>query len=342
MRPNVLLTYRLPAAGLSRLAAALGETPAVPEHAPRMKRSELLEKIADADALLCSPHTRVDSELLAQARRLRVVSTYSVGFDHIDVAEATRLGIYVTHTPGVLSGAVADIAWGLLLATSRHIVTGDRFVRERLWKSESDLGFMIGHDFQGMTLGVVGFGRIGVEVARRGKGFGMRILYYSRARKPPMETELGAERADLPKLLNEADYISINLPLTRETRHMIGKRELSMMKKTAILVNTSRGAIIDETALAATLKAGKIAGAGLDVFEIEPLPQDSPLLGLDNVVLLPHVASATVETRDKMAILAAQNIIDVLGGRLPQALLNGDVVKVRPLSAVKMIPERAT
>jgi phosphoglycerate dehydrogenase-like enzyme len=196
---------------------------------------------------------------------------------------------------------------------------------------------MIGHDFQDKTLGVVGFGRIGAEVARRGKGFGMKILYFSRDRKPALEAELGAERADLHRLLSESDYVSVSLSLNDTTRGMIGERELSFMRRTAILVNTSRGAVIDESALAAALEEKRIAGAGLDVFEIEPLPKDSPLLGFDNVVLLPHAASATVETRDRMAILAAQNIVDVLSGRLPKALVNGEVQAVRSLTAVQMI-----
>ncbi|MGA1975205.1 MAG: D-glycerate dehydrogenase [Conexivisphaerales archaeon] len=337
MRPRVLSTYRLPAPGLDKLEEALGERPSIPENAPRMGRAELLEKIDGADALLCSPHDRIDAELFGRARRLRVVSTYSVGFDHIDVAEATRRGIYVTHTPDVLSGAVADIAWGLLLAASRHIVIGDRYVREGMWKPDSDLSFMIGHDFHDKTLGIVGFGRIGAEIARRGKGFGMKILYFSRDRKPALEAELGAERADLHRLLSESDYVSVSLSLSDTTRGMIGERELSLMRRTAILVNTSRGAVIDESALAAALEEKRIAGAGLDVFEREPLPKDSPLLGLDSVVLLPHAASATVETRNRMAILAAQNIIDVLSGRLPRALLNGEVQAVRSLAAVRMI-----
>jgi glyoxylate reductase len=322
---------------LDKLEAALGERPGIPRSVPRMGRTELLEKIDGADALVCSPHDRIDVELFNRTRRLRVVSTFSVGYDHIDVPEATRRGIYVTHTPDVLSGAVADIAWGLFLSASRHIAVGDRYVRERLWKPDSDLSFMIGHDFHDKTLGVVGFGRIGAEVARRGKGFGMHILYSSRDRKPALEAELGAERVDLHRLLSESDYISVSLALNNATRGMIGEREFSLMRKTAILVNTSRGAIIDESALAATLKERRIAGAGLDVFEKEPLPRDSPLLRLDNVVLLPHVASATVETRDRMAILVAQNIIDVLSGRLPKALVNGEVQAVRSLAAVQML-----
>jgi glyoxylate reductase len=322
---------------LDKLEEALGERPAISENAPRMGRAELLEKIDGADALLCSPHDRIDAEVFSRAGRLRVISTYSVGFDHIDVAEATRMGIYVTHTPDVLSGAVADIAWGLLLAASRHIVTGDRYVREGLWKPDSNLGFMIGHDFQSKTLGIVGLGRIGAEVARRGKGFGMKILYFSRGRKPILEAELGAERVDLDGLLSASDYVSVSLALNDKSHRIIGRRELSLMRKTAILVNTSRGAVIDESALAAALKDGRIAGAGLDVFEREPLPTDSPLLGLDNVVLLPHAASATVETRDRMAILAAQNIIDVLNGRLPKALVNVEVQAARSLADVRMI-----
>jgi glyoxylate reductase len=322
---------------LDKLEEALGERPPIPENAPRMGRAELLEKVDGADALLCSPHDRIDAEVFNRAGRLRVVSTFSVGFDHIDVAEATRRGIYVTHTPDVLSGAVADIAWGLLLAASRHIVTGDRYVREGLWKPDSNLSFMIGHDFQGKTLGIVGLGRIGTEVARRGKGFGMKILYFSRSRKQTLEAELGAERVDLDELLSGSDYVSVSLALNDMSRRIIGQRELSLMRKTAILVNTSRGAVIDESALAAALKDGRIAGAGLDVFEREPLSRDSPLLGLDNIVLLPHVASATVETRNRMAILAAQNIIDILSGRLPRALVNAEVQTIRPLANIRMI-----
>jgi glyoxylate reductase len=337
MMAHILLTYRLPARGLDVLAGAFGERPQTPQRTPRMDQAELLEKIGDADALLCSPHSSIDAKLLAKASKLRVISTYSVGYDHIDVVEATRRGIYVTHTPDVLSGAVADLAWGLMLAASRHIVSGDRYVREGRWKADSDLRFMIGHDFSDKTLGVVGLGRIGTEIARRGKGFGMKVLYFSLNRKQELEGELGAERADLTRLLSEADYISISLSLSKETRGLIGAKELACMKSSAVIVNTSRGAIIDEHALAIALKENRIGGAGLDVFEREPLPSDSPLLKLENVVLIPHVASATVETRDRMAILAAQNIVDVLSGRLPRALLNREVLKVRPLEQVRLI-----
>ena len=337
MKPKVLLTFRLPQAGLNRLALTLGEAPAVPTRFPRMGREEILEGIGVADALLCNPYCKVDSELLARAEKLKVVSTFSVGYDHIDIPEATRLGVYVTHTPDVLSGAVADVAWGLLLAASRHMVAGDRYVRDGHWKTDSDLGFMMGHDFYGMTLGIVGAGRIGAEVAKRGRGFGMRILYYSRHRKHALEAELGAERADLSKVLSGSDYVSVSLSLSKETHHMIGQKELSLMKRSAVLVNTSRGAVIDEAALIAALKERRIAGAGLDVFEVEPLPLDSPFLSLDNVVLLPHSASATAETRDRMAVLAAQNLIDVLRGKRPKALLNAGVLSVRPLRSIKML-----
>jgi glyoxylate reductase len=337
VKPKVFLTRHLPSAGMAKLEAVAEIAPKDQSLNRHVTRGELMRGVKDADALVCYPRDKIDLELLSNARRLKVISTYSVGYDHIDIIEATKRGIYITYTPDVLSGAVADLTWALMLAISRHIIDGDQFVRRGSWSFDSDLRFLMGHDFRGKTLGILGLGRIGAEVARRGRGFGMKMIYFSRRRKRNLENELGIGRVSFDKLLAESDYLSINLSLNEATHHIIGREQLAKMKKTAIIVNTSRGAVIDENALVEALRRGSLAGAGLDVFEVEPLPKDSPLLLMSNVVLLPHIASATVETRDKMAELVADNVIDVLSGRMPKALLNRDVLLMKPLNQTRMM-----
>jgi len=242
--------------------------------------------------------------------------------------------VYVTNTPGVLTDATADLTWGLILAVTRRIVEADRFVRSGEWY-RTGTGWhplmLLGFEVTGKTLGIIGMGRIGRAVAERARGFKMKVLYYSRRRLPPEEEErLNARYVDLDTLLRESDIVSIHTPLTPETYRMIGERELKLMKNTAYLINTARGKVVDTDALVRALKEGWIAGAGLDVFEEEPLPPDHPLTKLDNVVLTPHIGSATVETRTRMALMVAENLIEFYKGNVPPNLVNPEVVKVRP------------
>jgi glyoxylate reductase len=280
-------------------------------------REDLLELVAGADAILTLLHDRVDEDLLeAAGPRLRCVANVAVGYDNVDVAAAARRGIVVTNTPGVLDDATADLTLALILATTRRLVEGDRLVRAgRPWSW--GMSFMLGSGLRGKLLGIVGLGGIGQRVAERARAFGMEIAYHSRHPAPAeVVAELGAERMPLERLLAEADVLSLHCPLTPETHHLIGADELASMKPTAVLVNAARGPIVEERALAEALAAGRIAAAGLDVYEHEPRVEPA-LLELDNVVLSPHLGSATVETRTAMAELAARNAISVLRGQGP-------------------------
>lgn len=281
----------------------------------------LKREISSVQGVLTMLSDKVDGPLMDLAPTLKVISNMAVGFDNIDIEAATSRAIMVANTPGVLTEATADLAWSLLMAAARRIVEGDNLVRNGGWKTWSPM-FMCGQDVYGTTLGIIGMGRIGLAVARRARGFGMRVLYYKRNRDLEQERESGLEYADLKKLLAQSDYVSIHCPLTSETRNLLGKKEFDIMKPTAVLVNTSRGPVIDEQALYQALKDKKIWAAGLDVFYKEPVPQDHPLLSLDNVVLAPHVGSATFSTRTKMAAVAAQNLVEGLSGRVPKFLVN--------------------
>jgi len=278
-------------------------------------------------SLLTDP---IDEEVFDAAPKLRIVSQYAVGYDNIKVEEATKRGIYVTNTPGVLTETVADFTFALMLAVARRVVEADRYVREGKWKVGWHPLMMVGTDVYGATLGIVGLGRIGSAVARRAKGFNMRVIYYDVVRREDLEKELGIEYVSLDKLLEESDYVSLHTPLTPQTYHLIGEEQLKKMKKTAFLINTARGKVVDQKALYKALKEGWIAGAGLDVFEQEPISPDDPLLELDNVVLAPHAASASYETRSRMAEMVADNLIAFLKGEVPPNLVNKDVVNVRP------------
>jgi glyoxylate reductase len=280
-------------------------------------RQDLLELVAGADAVLTLLGDRVDEEFLeAAGPQLRCVANVAVGYDNVDVEAAAGRGVVVTNTPGVLDDATADLTIGLILAATRRIAEGDRLVRSgREWNW--GMGFMLGSSLQDRLIGIVGLGGIGRRVAQRARAFGMRIAYHSRHSAPAeVEAELGAERMPLERLLAEADVVSLHCPLTPETHHLIGAAELEAMKPAAVLVNAARGPIVDEAALAEALAEGKIAAAGLDVYEREPLVEPR-LLALDNVVLAPHLGSATVETRTAMAELAARNAISVLSGQGP-------------------------
>lgn len=294
-----------------------------PEAIPR---AELLSRAGGKDGLLTILTERVDGELLdAAGSGLKIVANHAVGFDNIDLAECTRRGVLVTNTPDVLTEATADLAWALILATVRRVAEGDRLVRSRtpwIWGPQ----MMLGHDLYGKALGIVGCGRIGRAVARRAAGFGMRILYTDAIRLPTeVEREIGVEWREWIDLLAEADVVSVHVPLTQETRHLFGADAFRRMKPTAVLVNTARGPIVDEHALADALRANEIFAAGLDVYEREPAVAEA-LLDLDNVTLLPHLGSATIETRTAMGLLAVENLLAGLSGQRPRCLVNPDVL----------------
>jgi glyoxylate reductase len=281
---------------------------------------------------------KIDKEIISFGPKLKAISSISVGFNHIDVQEATKKGIYVTNTPGILTNATADFAWALIMSSARRIAEADKYVRDKKWKIPWGLTMFLGSEIYGRTLGIIGLGRIGSGVAERAKGFKMKLIYYDVIRAPKEKEEnLGIEFVPLQKLLKESDFISVHVPLTSETQNLISHNEFNMMKPTAHLINTSRGPVVDEDALISAMKNRTIAGAGLDVFDKEPIDPDNPLTELDNVTIAPHIASATRESRHGMAKMATENLIDVFKGMQPPQLVNPDVMKVRPLSETKMV-----
>jgi glyoxylate reductase len=316
-RPNVFVSRIIPEDGLAAIRAACkldlwdGDLPP--------PREELLHRVAGCDGVLTLLTDRVDDEFLdAAGKKLRVVSNYAVGFDNIDVAACARRGIAVGNTPGALTETTADLAWALLMAAARRLPEGDRYVRAGNWKTWGPL-LLLGHDVYGATIGIVGFGRIGQAVARRAQGFGMEILYHDVQSLPADVTgPLGATYLPLEELLPRCDFVSLHVNLSPATRHLINAETLAWMKPTAVLVNTSRGPVVDQVALASALRNGGIAAAGLDVTDPEPIPMDDPLVGLDNCLIVPHIASASHATRRKMAEMAAANLIaGVRGEPLP-------------------------
>lgn len=319
-RPRVFVARVIPDAGLAPIRDAT-HADVWPDELPP-PREELLRRVAGCDGILTLLTDRVDDELLdAAGPQLRVVSNYAVGFDNVDVAACTRRGIPVGNTPGVLTETTADLAWALLMAAARRLPEGDRYVRAGQWRTWGPM-LLLGSDIHGATLGVVGFGRIGQAVARRAMGFGMRVLYHDvRRAERAVETALGATYAPLESLLAESDVVTLHVNLTPETERLISVDALRRMKPTAVLVNTSRGPVVDTDALVDALRAGTIAAAALDVTDPEPLPADHPLLGLDRCLVVPHIASASVATRDRMAEMAAANLLAGLRGEpLPNAV----------------------
>jgi glyoxylate reductase len=317
---RVVVTGRVPEAALEKLRAE-HEVDAW-EGPGSIGREELLRRVAGADAVVSLLTERIDAELLdAAGPQLKVVANVAVGYDNIDVPACTERGVVATNTPGVLTEATADIAFGLILAATRRLGEGERLIRSgQAWKW--GMFFLLGSSLQGKTLGVVGMGGIGQATARRAKAFGMEIVYQSRSEiDPGVAAELGARRVDLDELLAISDIVSLHCPYGPATHHLIGAGQLAAMKDSAYLINTARGPIIDEAALASALREGQIAGAGLDVFENEPSVHPG-LLELENVVLVPHLGSATVETRTAMAMLAADNTLAVLSGEGPPAPIN--------------------
>jgi len=307
-----------PLTAVARVAMFEGADTPVP-------RARLLAEVAVADGLLALLTERVDADLLAAAPRLRAVSCMAVGYDNVDLDACTAAGVAVCNTPDVLTETTADLCWAILMAAARRLYEGQRAVVEGRWAAWAPF-FLAGQDVWGRTLGIVGLGRIGAAVARRARGFGMRILYAGPSPKPEIEAETGAERVPLEALLRTADFVVLLAPLRPDTRHLIGRRELGWMKDTAVLVNAGRGPLVDEVALVEALRAGQIWGAALDVFEREPVPPDHPLLLLPNVLAVPHIGSASVATRTAMVRLAAENLAAVLEGRRPRACVNPEVL----------------
>ncbi len=316
-RPRVFVARLIPEAGLGPIRASCDLDVWTEDTPP--PRAALLDRVAGCAGILTLLTDRVDDELLdAAGPRLRVVANYAVGYDNIDLSACARRGVAVGNTPGVLTESTADLAWALILAAARRVGEGDRFVRSGSWRTWGPM-LLLGIDVHGSTLGIVGLGRIGQAVARRAAGFGMTVLYHQRERaSESVETALGATFVDFDELLARSDIVSIHVPLTDETRHLIDAAALARMRRTAVLVNTSRGPIVDSAALAAALADGTIGAAGLDVTDPEPIDPDDPLLRLSNCLIVPHIASATTATRARMATMAAANLLaGVRGEPLP-------------------------
>jgi glyoxylate reductase len=321
--PRVFVARRLPGNALDRLASQTdmrlweGELPP--------PRERLLEEAREAEGLLTLLTDRVDAELLGVAPRLRAVSNMAVGFDNIDVPACTARGILVGNTPGVLTDTTADFAFALLMAAARRVVEGDAFTRAGKWKTW-DPGLLLGQDVHHATIGIAGMGQIGQAVARRAHGFDMRILYTDEIARPEVEAATGARRVDLETLLRESDFVTLHVPLTPETRGLIGAAQLAMMKPTAVLINTSRGPVVDQRALAEALRQGRPGMAALDVTDPEPIAIDDPLLQLPNVIIAPHIASGSRATREKMAAMAVDNLLAGLRGELPPNCVNPEAL----------------
>ena len=322
--PRVFVTRRLPGDALDRLARE-AEVDLWPGDVPP-PYDVLVERTAGADALICLLTDRIDAALIDAAPALRVISTVAVGYDNIDVAAATRRGIPVGNTPGVLTETTADLAFALILATARRVVEADRHVRAGLWRTW-DPNLLLGYDVHRATIGIIGFGKIGRAVARRAHGFGMRVLCTGRA--PLEDPAAPAQPVALDDLLRASDFVSLHVPLTPDTARMIGERELRLMKPTAILINTARGGVIDQPALVRALEEGWIAAAGLDVAAVEPIPPGDALLRAPNTVLLPHIGSASHATRERMAAMAVDNTLAALRGEPLPNCVNPEVYESR-------------
>jgi lactate dehydrogenase-like 2-hydroxyacid dehydrogenase len=325
MKPRVFVSRMIPQAGLDIVLAACDvEVNADDNH---LSRAELIDKVTGKVGLLCLLTDDINEAILSAGSQLKVVANVAVGYDNIDLQAATRRRIIVTNTPGVLDETTADFAWCLLLASARRLVEADRYTRAGKYRGWG-ITLLCGEDIFGKTLGICGLGRIGRGVAKRARGFAMRILYTDAVQSPmEIERELGAQFVDKETLFREADFVTLHVPLLPETHHYVSTNELRLMKKTAHLVNASRGPVVDEAALVHALRERRIAGAGLDVFEHEPL-MAAGLAELDNVTLAPHIASASVDTRARMAVMAATNLIEALQGRRPPNIVNPEVLSL--------------
>ena len=323
-KPRVFVTRHLPGDALDLLAENTDLSVWRQELPP--PRETLLDEATRCHGLLTLLTDRIDAEVLAAAHRLIAVSNMATGYDNIDVEAASARGVLIARTPGVLTETTADFTLALLLAAARRVVEAHDYVRRGRWQTWGP-EILLGQDVHGATLGIIGLGDVGLAVARRARGFGMRLLYYSRTPKPAAERRLGLTFVPLEELLRQADFVSLHTPLTPETHHLIGEKGLALMKPTAVLVNTARGPIVDPAALYSALKEGRLAAAAMDVTEPEPLPPGHPLLTLDNVVVTPHVASASLATRSRMARLAAENLLQALSRRVPKEAVNKDIAR---------------
>ena len=320
---NVYVTRRIPQPGLDIVIENCKNVEINPDDRV-LTREELLEKVAGRDGIISLLTDTIDAEAMDAAKGSKVFANYAVGFNNIDVPAATERGLVITNTPGVLTDATADMAWALLFSTARRVVEADKFTRAGKFKGWAPMMYL-GGDITGRTLGIVGAGRIGAAMAKRSVGFKMKVLYADPYRNEELEQEIGAKQVDLDTLLKESDFVSVHTLLNEDTTHLIGERELGIMKPSAYLINTSRGPVIDEKALVKALQENQIAGAGIDVFEDEP--ELAPgLAELDNAVIPPHIASATIETRTKMATMAATNLVAVLKGETPPNCVNPEVL----------------
>jgi len=320
-RWRVFVTRKVPELGLKKLGEKCEVKINLLDRA--LTKKEIIEGLKDKDALYCLLTDTIDEEIIASNPNLRVITNYAVGYENIDVKAATKNGVAITNTPGVLTDTTADLAWSLILSVSTRIIEADRFTRKGEFKGWNPLLFL-GGDIYRKTLGIVGAGRIGTAVAKRSRGFEMKILYFDIRANKEIEKEVGAHRVSLVQLLKNSDFVSVHIPLSGETRHLIGEKEFELMKPNSYLINTSRGPIVDEKTLVRVLKQRRIAGAGLDVYEKEP-KLTLGLTELDNVVLLPHIGSASHETRNQMALLAAENCLAVLEGQIPSHFVNPEV-----------------
>lgn len=319
---RVFVTRTIPGRGVELLREAGHEVTTWPGELPP-PRDALATHLADADAALTMVTDRLDPDLLRASPQLKIVANMAVGYDNVEPAAAARLGIWLTNTPGVLAETTADLAFAIMLAAARRVSLSERETRAGGWKTWSPTGYL-GPDVFGATLGIIGLGEIGSAMARRARGFSMRVLYHNR-RPSAGATALGAQWVEMDELLAQSDFVSLHIPLTPETRKLLGAVEFGLMRPTAILVNTARGGVIDQDALVDALRAGRIGGAALDVTDPEPLPVEHPLFGLPNVVITPHIGSASHTTRARMAEMAAQNIIAALGGDAPPNAVNGPI-----------------
>ncbi len=320
---KIFITRRIPKIGIQLLQTKF-EVDLYPDDTP-LAKDILKQRVNQADALVSLVVDQIDREVIDAAPRLQIISNHAVGVDNIDIQYATERGIAVTNTPGVLTDATADLAWALLMAVSRHIVTGDRMVRSGNFTGWDPL-MLLGADMVGKTLGIIGAGRIGTAVAKRSTGWDMHILYFDQSRNDYLERQLNGKKVSLKELLQKSDFVTIHLPLTTDTTHLLGENELNLMKSTAYLINTARGPIVDEQSLVNVLQEGRIAGAALDVFENEPKLTPG-LAELNNVLLAPHIGSATINTRNRMAEIAAQNIINIFNKQQPISIVNPEVLK---------------
>lgn len=326
-RPLVAVTRAIPESGLDLLREHVDIRLWDKDTPPNAE--ELDSLLEGVDGMLALLSERIDGELLDRHPNVRFVSNFAVGFDNIDVAACTQRGVIVTNTPGVLTKATAEFAFALMVAAARRIPEAVDYVRDGNWVTWGPK-LLLGQQILGATLGIVGFGRIGQGMARMASGFGMRVLVNNRRQDPKLAAKFDVTFVDFIDLLKESDFVSLHVALTPETHHLISTRELQLMKKTAILINAARGPVVDTDALVAALSEGEIFAAGLDVTDPEPLPADHPLVSMPNAIIVPHIASATVQTRNAMSSLAARNVVEIISGRRPSAVVNPDAYNVSP------------